>query len=125
MKKIKTISLLLALLLLIGCTPTDQPIATEKPESPVVEKTSQEVQEEVVLEDLEYLLPEFKEEFDAIDEMPREEAAKIFADYRKSGTLGQLGSVYYLNDLVNEGLAEAREVTRNTRIRKLEMGRIS
>lgn len=109
MRKFKITSLLLAIVLIIGCTPTDQPITTEGSESPAVEKISQEVQEEIVLEDLEYLLPEFQEEFDAIDEMTREEAAEIFADYRKLGTLGQLGLVYYLNDLVNDGLAEAED----------------
>lgn len=109
MRKFKITSLLLAIVLIIGCTPTDQPITTEGSESPAVEKISQEVQEEIVLEDLEYLLPEFQEEFDAIDEMTREEAAEIFADYRKPGTLGQLGLVYYLNDLVNDGLAEAED----------------
>lgn len=71
MRKFKITSLLLAIVLIIGCTPTDQPITTEGSESPAVEKISQEVQEEIVLEDLEYLLPEFQEEFDAIDEMTR------------------------------------------------------
>ncbi|MGI6427046.1 MAG: hypothetical protein ACOX0L_05585 [Natronincolaceae bacterium] len=109
MKKIKVTSLLLVVVLLMGCTP-EQPMATEGPESPAAEKVShQEEVEEIKLEDLEYFLPELQEELDAIDEMTTEKAAEVFTEHRKQGTLGRLGLVYYINDLVNEGLAEAED----------------
>ncbi len=109
MKKIKVASLLLVVVLLMGCTP-EQPMATEGPESPAAEKVShQEGVEEIKLEDLEYFLPELQEELDPINKMTTEEAAEVFIEHRKEGTLGQLGLVYYINDLVNEGLAEAED----------------
>ena len=36
--------------------------------------------------------------------MTMEEAAEVFIEHRKEGTLGQLGLVYYSQDLVNQGL---------------------
>ena len=104
MKKIKVASLLLVVVLLTGC-PTEQPMGTEGPKSPAVEKVSHQV-EEIKLEDLEYFLPELQEELDPIDKMTMEEAVKVFIEHRKEGTLGQLGLVYYMKDLVNEGLIE-------------------
>lgn len=104
MKKIKVASLLLVVVLLMGCT-TEQPMGTEGPKSPVVEKVSHQV-EEIKLEDLEYFLPELQEELDLIDKMTKEEAAEVFIEHRKEGTLGQLGLVYYMQDLVNQGLIE-------------------
>jgi hypothetical protein len=106
MRKFKITILLLATVLIIGCTPTDQPITAEGLESPAVEKISQEVQEDVALEDLEYFLPELQEELDSIDKMTMEEAAEVFIEHRKEGTLGQLGLAYYMQDLVNQGLIE-------------------
>lgn len=104
MKKIKVASLLLVVVLLTGC-PTEQPMGTEGPKSPAVEKVSHQV-EEIKLEDLEYFLPELQEELDPIDKMTTEEAAEVFTEHRKEGTLGQLGLAYYMQDLVNEGLIE-------------------
>jgi hypothetical protein len=104
MKKIKVASLLLVVVLLTGC-PTEQPMGTEGPKSPAVEKVSHQV-EEIKLEDLEYFLPELQEELDPIDKMTTEEAAEVFTEHRKEGTLGQLGVAYYMQDLVNEGLIE-------------------
>lgn len=106
MKKIKVTILLLATVLIIGCTPTDQPITAEGLESPAVEKIPQEVQEDVALEDIKYFLPELQEELDLIDKMTMEEAKEVFIEHRKEGTLGQLGLVYYSRDLVNQGLIE-------------------